>query len=407
MVAVIAPLSPTTTGLDGLYFYLSRAHDDRDQNQDDPDYWVNRVFRDLCEAVERDRRAQPAWRAGYLDPCENGTAGSTGQADKALTVAEVFVALYSVRYLNDVRPMTEQTRFRSRFPLGRPELADPHVLPVLWEPTVEPSRVPEFRRAIELVPDLREYADLGLFGLNRVAAYRDSYERLLAMLSRWIVDVAEGSPVARWPGGGAESAADDPRAANPFVVAVLAPRRGEARGRRGDVYGPDPVDWRPYRPTQPMPVARHAAVRSPAQQFARVVNYDPDVDQFVDSPGVLLVDPWILVLPNGRTRLIQALDKLPSWALPVVLADQNDPQYLERGIQLVDDATGLCNVRHRPAHERRDMRNVDAFDAIIPYWVHLAYRRFRDRPMHRPERSFGRRPRLGLTPADEEGGGDD
>jgi FxsC-like protein len=195
----------------------------------------------------------------------------------------------------------------------------------------------------------------------------------------------------------------DDQAVAPFVVAVLAPRRGEVpRGRRGELYGSQAVDWRPFGATQPMPVARHTAVRSPMQQFARVVDYDPDAALFADSPGILLVDPWIMALPNGRARLLRVLDALPNWALPVVLADQNDPQYLDQGSRLVDDATDLCNIRRRPANERRDVRNVEAFDAIIPFWVQLAYRRFRDRPARGSARSFSRKPRLAEPRTDEE-----
>ncbi|HEX6870696.1 MAG TPA: FxsC protein, partial [Micromonosporaceae bacterium] len=386
---------------EGIYFYLSRAHADRDHHHADPDFWINQVFADLCTMVERDRKALPGWRTGFLDPCAPD-ADHEDTTHRALAVAEVFVALYSVRYLTDARPIAQRTRFQSRFANEPEELAEPHVLPVLWEPTAEPARIPEFREAIGVAPDLREYTELGLAGLRRLASYRDTYDRLLGVLSRWIVDVAEGSPVAKRAAGAAASVVT-PRTPPSFVVAVLAPRHGDLpRGRKAERYGPRPVDWRPFGAIQPMPVARHVAVRSPTHDVARVMDYEPGQDPFAASPGILLIDPWVIAAPNGRTMLIQALDQLPMWAQPVVLADLNDPQYYERGIQLVDDATDLCSLRRPSASQRRDVRGMEAFDFVIPYWLQLAYRRFRDRGARRPARTFSRRPRLGDPPIDDE-----
>jgi hypothetical protein len=150
-----------------------------------------------------------------------------------------------------------------------------------------------------------------------------------------------------------------------------------------------------------MPVAQHAAVRSPTFRPARIVDFDPAVDLFKDGPGLLLIDPWFLRLPNGQLRLTEALARLPTWAPPVVLANQNDPQFYD-ATQLIDDATSLCNQGRRPASERRDVRSVEMFDAVIPFWVQIAFRRFRERPIPRTNRTYARRQRLGDSPIDEE-----
>jgi FxsC-like protein len=269
---------------------------------------------------------------------------------------------------------------------------------VLWEPTAEPSKIPEFRHAIEVVPDLQEYAEVGLVGLKRLGLYRETYERLVGVLSRRIVDVAEGSTASRV----VESSTDDEAGRTRFVVAVLAPRRGEIpRGRRADRYGIRPSDWRAFGSTQPMPAARHAAVRAPVHQLAQVLDYDEEAEQFADSPGVLLIDPWIVAAPDGQQRLTRVLGRLPIWAQAVVLADQNDPQYYERGQQLANDATDLCNLHRQRAGSRRDVRSVEAFDTLMPFWLQLAYRRFLHRN-RRSVRSFERKPRLGGAPVDDE-----
>jgi FxsC-like protein len=376
---------------DGLYFYLSRAQGDRDDYHTDPDFWVSRVFQDLSAAVDRDRKTQPRWRTGYLDPLAVDSAIASRHA---LAVAEVFVAFYSMKYLSDSRSLAQRSQFLSRFAKAPPDVARSHLLPVLWEPIAVSGRAPELKHALEIAPELRDYTELGLCGLNRLRAHRESYERVLAVLGRWIVDVAEGSPFARWPGPdlGVDG---DARVAGRFVVAVLAPRRGEMpRGRIGDLYGPQAVDWRPFGHAQPMPVARHTAVRVPPYRFAQVLDDDPGRYLFADSPGIVLIDPWISALPAGRARLKRTLDRLPEWALPVVVADQNDPQYNDRGAQLVDDATQMCNVRRMKANMRVDVRNVEAFDVIISYWVQYAHRRYRDRQSSANPRPFTPRPRL-------------
>jgi FxsC-like protein len=382
---------------DGLYFYLSRAYADRDDRQEDPDFWVNRVFTDLCLAVKRVRDGRPLWRIGYLDPCT--TEHETEQAAmSALRLAEVFVALYSIRYLNDGRSMTHRTRFQTRF-AGQPaEVAYAHLLPVLWEPTAEIDGYVEFRDALELAPDLPAYAEVGLVGLSRLGQYRDPYERLLRVLSRRIVDVAEGSVTSRTPGARPEPG----RGPAAFVVAVLAPRLGEIPGRWAQPYGSRSTDWRPFGPDPSLSIARQTAGRVSAHQLARVLDHDDDVNPFADSPGVLLIDPWIIDTPDGWARLQRALDRLPAWVQPVVLVDENDPQYKARGAQLADGTTELCDAVRRRTNSRRDLRSVEAFDVLMPIWLQFAYRGFLRRHGRPPSPAFGSRPRLGAESKQEE-----
>jgi hypothetical protein len=156
-----------------------------------------------------------------------------------------------------------------------------------------------------------------------------------------------------------------------------------------------------------MPVVSHASVRAPIQHTVDLVDHEVTTDTFAESAGLLLVDPWVLAQPQGRQRLMRTLKVLPSWAPPVVLADQNDPQYHPHGVHHVEDAIRLCNATCPGANERRDIPDAEAFDVLIPYWVNFSYRRFRDRPTSRARKSYGRRPRLGDPFRDGEGSATD
>ena len=259
--------SPPSGTTEGLYFYLSRAREDRDRQRPDPDYWINLVFDDLCAAVERERRKHAGWRTGYLDPCRTA---DDDDVCRALASAEVFVALFSERYAREDRAMSQLREFGQRF-APEPEASDPHVLPVLWEspPSYWVPGHQEHPPAIARL--MRDYTRVGLSGLRRNSSYRAVYEQFMTLIGRRIADVAEGSPVATWLHP-VPDFSHDPSARHAFVVAVLALRLSDRPNSRAtDRYGDRPVDWRPFGP-QASPVAGGVAARSQAHRPARIVD---------------------------------------------------------------------------------------------------------------------------------------
>ena len=377
----------------GLYFFLSYANPGR--RGESSAYWVRSVFDDLCRAVRRRSSSPERWDLGFVDqlvaPRERSTAVS-----RALGTTEVFVPLYSLRYLRSAGPMNERATFLARIEPGR---AEDHVVPVLWEPPLTNKVVAEFDEAVALAPHVAEYAASGLLGLRRMSSYRESYDALLGILSERIVQAAETTPI----GAGAVrpvAATDLEPAEAAFVVVVLAPTVDDLpHGRRGDVYGARPADWRPFGPAQAEPVGDLAARGPVSHRFATdVVDFGVDEHPFRDCPGFLLIDPWILDTPNGRERLRRALDRLPVWAMPLIIADERDAQYGDRGRWLSDEATSMCGAGRQRLLWRRDIRDANLFDEFVSQWVVVANRHydrhFRPRPSGGP---YPGRPRLGSS----------
>lgn len=354
-------------------------------------YWVRRVFEDMCVAVKSRSAAPDQWEIGFVDqlvaPDERPSAVA-----RALRSAEVFVPLYSLRYLRAPGPMNERATFQSRI-TGK---SGHHILPVLWEPPLASKTMTEFDEAVAVAPGVPEYAENGLLALRRTSSYRNAYAELLGILSARIVQAAELWPLGVTPAVEVAPPQLEPAEAA-FVVAVLAPTVDDLpRGRRRDVYGGRPSDWRPFGSEQHYPVAEQAARGPASHQFAtQVVDFSPTMLPFLDCPGFLLVDPWILDTPNGRERLRVALESLPMWAMPLVVTDERDPDYGDRGSRLCEEATAMCATGRQRLRWRRDIRDVDAFDDFVADWVVVAIRHY-DRHF-RPRAAAGPyqgRPRL-------------
>lgn len=115
-----------------------------------------------------------------------------------------------------------------------------------------------------------------------------------------------------------------------FIVAVVAPTRSALGSRRQQGgYGPAATDWRPYAD---LVLSAAALVEDAVQRLgmsARAADLD-DVRPLLDeSPGIVLVDPWVTTLPGESG--IGRLAGLPDWILSVILTDHSDPQFHSDG----------------------------------------------------------------------------
>jgi hypothetical protein len=282
--------APVLPGFEGLYFFLSHAHAAGADPGADPDHWVRAVFADLSSEVRKRSRERPGWQAGAFRPCTAAPADVDEWVDRAIAAAGVFVALYSPAYLVDERALAQKEAF-----------AGARILPVVWEPAPGGGRSPDFDEAVAISPEIAEYADTGLLALSRLRSTRDQYQKILAFLGDWIVCVVDG----RQPPPGRGLAVRRPHAPvsrAAFVVAVLALSGGRLDGLAGRVTGL--VDADRFEP--------------------KLAGFQRGSGQFARSPGLLLVDPWILDAADGEARLRQAVADLPAWALPVVVADSAD-----------------------------------------------------------------------------------
>src|SRR5215831_11319808 len=81
------------------YFFLSYARTPRQDPSDpsDPDRWVHKLYRDLCEHILNLTNAQPG-SAGFMDRETRPGDEWPRELAQALATCRVFVPLYSPRY---------------------------------------------------------------------------------------------------------------------------------------------------------------------------------------------------------------------------------------------------------------------------------------------------------------------
>jgi FxsC-like protein len=293
---------------------------------------------------------------------------------QALGAAEVFVPLYSPTYMNRPRPLNEQATFQRRLDLVGPDRAKGHVQPVLWVPLAPDSSAAD--AALPLGNGIPEYARNGLQAMGRLNYMHEKYNVVLERLARKIVDVAETAPIGRSPAPLVLDERQPRLTQTPFVIGVFAPTTSNLpRGRAPLSYGPAALDWRPFHAPPLDPVAAYTA--EVAQRLGlgtRVVDMWRRPDGMGTNPGVLLIDPWILGVPDGRDRLRVAVDLLPEWATLFVVVDEKDPQFVDGGERYHAEVTTLLDGGQ--FRIVKYAQGVSAFVDLVPSIVTKARRRY-------------------------------
>jgi FxsC-like protein len=380
----------------GTYFYLSYAHSTLGYADDtgDTDHWVTVFFNDLARAVREVARF-PVEDPGFYDallPPGNWKADLT----KALSATEVFVPLYSTGYLDRTWPMGERQSFLQRLPAATAK-TDPHVVPVLWAPLPDDwSRVPELPVALELGHDMPSYLDNGLRALCMLPPYREHYRSMVSRLARRIVDIAELSPLGsnRVPAFGdiaGSGNSDD----TPFIVGVLAPTTQDLPTRRSaETYGVLGQSWRPFGAASDVPVAEYAANYAERLGLTtRIIDFNPDRELLDRFPGMIIVDPWIMLGDGGRSALGPIGVDLRNWVTVLVVADADDPQYAEHGAELRAAVTEMLTRAGAPRVQHAN--GVAEFERLMPRLVTEVRRRYlRNAPTLAVVEAQRRRPTL-------------
>lgn len=353
------------------YFFLSYAHSVplSAAARPDTDYWVTRFFQDLNAAVGRGA-GNSDLDIGFFDGLVAPGADLRQVLTDALSLAHVFVPLYSPNYFSNAWAVGERAAFRSR--LSRLQLGEAgrHVLPVLWIPFPPWDYRPELAEALDLLGGPVEYAENGLRALCKISAYRRQYDMVLSALAERIIAVAEGTPLHRSRAALVGSAAVEDPGDPALVVAALA----ATGGRR----------WQPFAGRHVLPAADYVAAT--AQRLGlptRVVEFAGARDRAQESPAVLLVDAAL-----GVAAVRAAVVGLPRWVVPLVVAEPGTGSVGpdEVGTALRD--TGLPQVR--PVYD------VDEFERSAPLLVIEARKQFlRHGPLYPRERPGMPRPSLG------------
>ncbi|MEU7982448.1 TIR-like protein FxsC [Micromonospora sp. NPDC049081] len=371
------PSSPAGVVGQETYFFLSYAHSVplSDAARPDTDYWVSQFFHQLADAVrERATRLGPL-DAGFFDGQVSPGVDLRRTLTNALSLAHVFVPLYSPNYFRNAWALGERDSFRSRLVRLAAGRAERHVLPVLWMPLPSWGDRPETVQALDLVGDpgdRADYADNGLRALCKLSAYRTQYRNLLGALADRIVTVTENEPLApsRATTLTSSPVPDGPGAA--LVVTTLTADRAR---------------WRPYGDQHQLAVADYVAATAERLGLpTRVVELAEARDRAASSPAVVLVDAGV-----GVDAARSALDGLPRWAVPLVIAADH-----ARGEPTPEAIAGSLQDARFPWV--LPVRTIDEFERCAPLLVTEARKQFlRHGPVDPPQGPHDPKPTLGAT----------
>ncbi|MER7443916.1 hypothetical protein [Micromonospora avicenniae] len=383
------PEEPSPTGgQETFYFFLSHAHPQPVDPHVEVDYYVRVVFRDLSHAVSSRSREKADWSVGLFRPCVDPPI-EPDRVDRALACTAVFVALRSACYDADEQAAVERAAFYRQPSTLHDRPPQQRLLPVLWEVPPAAASWATLDTALTPLPQVPQYAETGLAALSRRHADRDAYDRVLAFLSEWIIDVAEGRQVpasAHWPG-------TPPRKAKPaFVIATLGVPADSDDNRTA-------TRQRPAGDLAVEGLLRQAAARvaeyvNGARFDVRKIDVTSGDDRLGKRPTVLLIDAATLETDGGRAKLQQLLRALPTWVQPLLVPDSLD-NVRPPGADLWD-GRGAPAAGPRWVPRPRIMTELDAPAAVITAAIDRATRNFDDE--HLVERRYPPRPRSNSQP---------
>jgi FxsC-like protein len=386
-----------------LYFYLSYARSapiPGARMDTNIDYWVRTLHKDLSNAVRRLAGLSESYQVGFFDGLVPAGSDWAHVQTQALSEAEVFIPLYTPRYLDSQWAMRERESFRRRLAAASPA-AEPHrhLLPLLWVPLPSTEPVSELTEALQIGEGVVAYADNGLRAMRMLSVFHDQYTEIIERIAHQIVDVASRVPI----GYSHAPAVNDlpgarPEGKTPYAIAVMAPTKTERpAGAPGDSYGETSTDWRPFGAAEAMPIAVYAATMAERLGlFAHTVGISEGHRLEREWPGVLLIDPWVLEAESGRVSLRSVLGQLPGWVRPIVLLDS---RHADRATALIAGVTAMFDEFGISAWTLA--RQVDEFVALMPSLISATRSQFlRHGPIFAPEASPDKRASLrkGIRP---------
>jgi FxsC-like protein len=336
-----------------IYFYLSHAR----APSMPVDYWVRKFYDDLCVEVEDLARLDLEMEVGFADFMPPGGERDSS-VSRAINAARVLVPLYSPDYLT--WPLRERATFLER--LGAADEVDPHIQPVIWVPGAAESELPDVAQALELGEGFPDYAQRGLATMCRLKAYEKAYRAIVRRLAERVVEVAEQAPLEATTPRTLLEVSDPATVEIPFIIAVVAPIESRLPVRRSSAcYGSRSMMWRPFRNSHEVPVADYTS--QVARKFmlpTRIVDFAAGDNRLDTSPGVILVDPWVLAREDGKALVRAAFEALRQWVTLVVVVDRFDPQYDEIGSGLANDAMrlGASGQGHKLARDANEFEHL-------------------------------------------------
>ncbi|MFE6665403.1 FxsC protein [Streptomyces sp. NPDC057697] len=379
------------------YFFLSYAHTPGYGRGTDPDMWVERLFKDLCDHVMAMTDLPAGAPAGFIDREIRSGEGWSERLGEVLATCRVFVPLFSPRYFASEMCGKEWYAFAQRaiHHRARSNQRAEAIVPALWVP-VPPSQLPGPAERLQF--NHRDFGDRyvsdGLYGLIKLRLFAEEYERAVYELAKRIVNVADtirigtGRPVDYRLAPSAFGPRDSAVGPRPMQVTIAAATRHDLpEGRNADYYGDSPQDWNPYHPAAARPLAYVA------EDMVRSLNYQATITSFDEEAGhaegkqppsrpeILLVDRWALQ-DEDRCRRLAAFDaENRPWVTMVVPWNREDHESMAAEAELTEklERTMPTKMRQGRAYCRAAAKGVpsmEAFGQILPQVVEVAAQQY-------------------------------
>jgi FxsC-like protein len=414
------------------YFFLSYARTPRRDPQDpsDPDRWVYKLYKDLCQTILDMTDADPRY-VGFMDRENRPGVRWPDELARALATCRVFVPLYSHRYFASENCGKEWFAFARR-DLNHRASTGPGtssaIVPIMWV-RVRPEHLPDVARPLHYDhPDLGErYNTEGFYGIIKLERSRRDYQTAVLRLARRIVDVARETQIT--PDHPADylslqsafGPVKDPGVERDSMqITLLAPDiNTRPEGRSGVYYGRTPETWAPYRPEYTQPLADYAA------ELARCFGCQPVVGTFADHiagwaaggrrapPGVCLIDAWATRSPACVAQL-RRLDQLDHpWVGVLLPWNSHDAELAAAETELRErlrELLGrkLASVPDQCRLAAAGIPTLPEFGEVMPKMAVIMRDRYgREAPLYRPRRTPSSRPRLREVDESKSGGDSD
>jgi FxsC-like protein len=408
------------------YFFLSYARTPKRDpaDKEDPDRWVSKLYKDLCDAILQMTDVLPE-EAGFMDRENRLGAEWSPELRSALATCRVFVPLYSRRYFESDNCGKEWFAFARREinRKARGCQVSSAMVPALWT-RLERSRIPDVAQSLQYDhSDLGErYCTEGFYGIMKLQNYRANYHRAVYRLAERIVtigdqgaDSVDDEVMQKIEQKGFESlqSAFGPASARRttngqlHIVVLAHDVRTLPPGRASDYYGETPHTWSPYQPDYPQPVADYAL-----ELAKKCLDCTPLIGAVEDGPAnwgsngrpvppsLCLVDAWVGVSEAHHERL-ERLDQVKEpWVSLLVPWNRQDAEMRTAERDLRENlrhhlGRKLAGVPRRCQMAANGIPTLEDFGQLLPEMTMIMLKRFRRyAPAHPPAGPVFERPRL-------------
>jgi FxsC-like protein len=417
------------------YFFLSYARTPKRDptDRDDPDRWVYRLYRDLCDVILQLTEVE-ADEAGFMDR-ENKLGDEwSPELVNALQRCRVFVPLYSRRYFESNYCGKEWFAFARREVTNRALGGDAvnAIVPAIWT-RMNRNQLPSVAQSVQFdhVALGERYSAEGFYGIMKLQNYRSDYQRAVHRLAERIVEIGDANAVYADDNTVNEqtqldfesfASAFGPDSAmrttdGQLHISVLAHDTSTLPPDRvRDYYGATPRAWSPYWPDYPQPIANYAVeLAKKCLDCKPVVSSLDGTGLNRGSPGrplppsLCLVDPWV----SGSDAHCEQLTRLngieESWVSVLVPWNSKDKDLNTSDNDLhkkLNEHLGrkLGSVPRRCEMAATGIPTLQDFGHVLPEMTMTMLKRFRKgAPAHPPVGPLIERPRLRRAETEDAG----